>query len=76
MTPGDGPSYIPNESLFISKVGEDLAITGRHLRELEYEEFSQRYGGIGDGDDHSYSRRDFFALCRGETVVSEMIFCQ
>lgn len=68
MTKGPMPTYYPNEAYFIQPIGTDLSVTGRSLRELEYQEMAKRYAGRVQ--DQDYSRRDFFALCRGESLVS------
>ncbi len=67
--PGDGPSLHPSETFFLRKLGDDLAVTGQSLRLEEYGQFARRRAGMAPGDGHTYSRRDFFALCRGENIV-------
>jgi hypothetical protein len=47
---------------------DNCNFTGRALRLQEDDLFRERLGG--EADDHGYSRRDFFALCRGEEIVS------
>ena len=54
---------------FIRRLGQDLGVTGHKLRLEEYEEFRHRWAGVAPGDGHTYARRDFFALCRGEKIV-------
>ena len=63
---GDGPTAFPNERYFISRLGEHLNVTGKYLREVEFEVMKGRTGGRYTVE---YSVRDFFALCRGEEPV-------
>ena len=51
-------------------------MTGRMLRLEEYESISGRFAGLPPtgAEGHAYSARDFFALCRGEDIVSEIFF--
>ncbi len=53
-------------------------MTGRMLRLEEYESISGRFAGLPPtgAEGHAYSARDFFALCRGEDIVSEFFFTQ
>ena len=82
-TEGDGPSLYPNQCFHLEKLNpaleeippgntearESLLISqGRQMRLREHKMFKARFGG--ETDSHTYSRRDFFALCRGETVVT------
>ncbi len=76
-SPGDGPTHTPNEFYFIRPFGDQLEdilqMTGRMLRLEEYESISGRFAGLPPtgAEGHAYSARDFFALCRGEDIVSE-----
>ena len=83
FTEGDGPSLYPNQCFHLEKLNpilerippdniearESLLISqGRQMRLREHNIFKDRFGG--EPDSSGYSRRDFFALCRGETVVN------
>ncbi len=70
---GDGPSVQPSEMFFLRRLGGDLELTGRSLRLEEQAEFRRRRAGMTDRDLYDYSRRDFFALCRGEKIVRPQI---
>ena len=39
MSRGDGGSNLPNEEYFISKIGQDLTVTGESLRVTEEKYF-------------------------------------
>ena len=65
-----GPSVYPNQGFFHAPVlncSGDAGSSGRALRREEDSLFRHREGG--EADRHGYSRRDFFALCRGEPVA-------
>ena len=66
-----GPSVYPNQGFFHAPVlncSGAAGSSGRALRREEDSLFRHREGG--EADRHGYSRRDFFALCRGERIVS------
>jgi len=72
-----GPSVYPNQGFFLApfhNCSSSCSIgtqhqdrTGRNLRIEEDIIFRDREGGVADK--HGYSRRDFFALCRGEIIT-------
>ena len=73
-----GPSVYPNQGFFHAPVlncsaSAGSGSAGRALRREEDSLFRHREGG--EADRHGYSRRDFFALCRGERIVSAIFFC-
>jgi len=66
-----GPSVYPNQGFFHAPVlncsaSAGSGSAGRALRREEDSLFRHREGG--EADRHGYSRRDFFALCRGERI--------
>ncbi len=65
----------PNELFFLRPIGEDLTVTGHSLRLEEKQETARRAPGVPDDykDDMDFAPRDFHSLCRGDTVVSNII---
>ena len=66
--PGDGWSTYPNEHFFIRKFNNDISLSGKKLRQEEWEQFRQRYSSESPMFHHHI--RDYHTVCRGEKLVS------
>ena len=66
--PGDGWSTYPNEHFFIRKFNNDISLSGKKLRQEEWEQFRHRYSSENPMFHHHI--RDYHTICRGEKLVS------
>ena len=66
-TPGDGWSTYPNEHFFIRKFNNDFSLTGKKLRQEEWEQFRHRYSSELPMLHHHI--RDYHTVCRGEKLM-------